>query len=671
MKKTGILIFIFFNLMYVAKAQDVRRLNTNRATPFAAHIVDVWPTPNALWVSQLQPNVPARLVSDTLQEISTNLTGVNPFSNPLIGAYPTVANEIFLAFNQQPGYFEGILGPANGGVVRFLNGNFLLYNSQNTPPFNGLRERLWYAFTSQPNSRLLFISGDSGIRRLNMSNFQVKSFYNDSVSRRQGYFSRAGQSKTGVWFMRHTNRWVWQTGDTLVPLVERNFNIPDSMRIIDLAFRGSDTLFLIRRPGNTRAELRLRNNGVTNTIQLPTINDIAHLAVEKDSLLWLWGNQSGLFLHNNNTLIAISDTLLSGLLVNSLKIDEKHNKWLATKNVGLVKVNNIKAAIEIEGGKRQFQCRGKKIKFRANATNLLNSPMSYSWEFMDGTILQGISVEKEFTFPLSQLIKLRVTDLHGAENVFSDTIFLQSGYFTSILPRSGIFETCSSLPLSHFWKDSITWILPNGTELFAPAIKAESEGKYVIDLKLPGCKTRDSIIIQKPTILASEIALYDTANRAINVVDTIFSRLPLPLVSEAVGGYCQRIWLLNNTNIGSAEKESFTITEYGTYELNLTSENGERCSSTSTIKFVVAPKPPSVIKIPNLVTRNRDNKNEFWEISGAEGPVKVQVYNRFGKLLFSDDNYQNNWPKEAQSGVYFYHCETDGQKFKGWVEVVK
>ena len=75
-----------------------------------------------------------------------------------------------------------------------------------------------------------------------------------------------------------------------------------------------------------------------------------------------------------------------------------------------------------------------------------------------------------------------------------------------------------------------------------------------------------------------------------------------------------------------------------------------------TIDTVYITVDPECVVIPNIITPNNDNKNDYFVIpSLASLKIELQIYNRWGRLVYRSDNYQNHWNAEGMSdGVYFY-----------------
>ena len=88
--------------------------------------------------------------------------------------------------------------------------------------------------------------------------------------------------------------------------------------------------------------------------------------------------------------------------------------------------------------------------------------------------------------------------------------------------------------------------------------------------------------------------------------------------------------------------------------------------------------PGDSVFVPNVVTPNGDQWNEYFEVyleSGDEFSMKV--FNRYGQEVWSGDNANPRWdPSEAAAGTYFWmltsHSKcSDRRVTKGWVQVLK
>ena len=89
-------------------------------------------------------------------------------------------------------------------------------------------------------------------------------------------------------------------------------------------------------------------------------------------------------------------------------------------------------------------------------------------------------------------------------------------------------------------------------------------------------------------------------------------------------------------------------------------------------------------KVPNVFTpEDSPGLNDTFMIqygdakvvAGADPPVQIalQVYNRWGRLVYQSDDYKNNWAaKNVEGGVYFFEATLVGEHTcKSWVDIIK
>jgi PKD repeat protein len=77
------------------------------------------------------------------------------------------------------------------------------------------------------------------------------------------------------------------------------------------------------------------------------------------------------------------------------------------------------------------------------------------------------------------------------------------------------------------------------------------------------------------------------------------------------------------------------------------------------------------VLVPNLITFNRDGKNESLQIRGAQSDWGLDIFNRWGLPVFSTDSYQNNWvPEKLEQGIYFFTIRFPKGGFcRNWFQV--
>jgi gliding motility-associated-like protein len=119
-----------------------------------------------------------------------------------------------------------------------------------------------------------------------------------------------------------------------------------------------------------------------------------------------------------------------------------------------------------------------------------------------------------------------------------------------------------------------------------------------------------------------------------------------------------------NTNLGSGEYSVVVTDALGCTDLLLVSINCEGV-------------------IPEIITPNGDGKNETW-ILNLDPKVSVQLYNRWGNLIYSALPYLDDWEGKANEGItvgndylpngtYFFLIDyQDGNKPKsGYIELIR
>jgi gliding motility-associated-like protein len=79
--------------------------------------------------------------------------------------------------------------------------------------------------------------------------------------------------------------------------------------------------------------------------------------------------------------------------------------------------------------------------------------------------------------------------------------------------------------------------------------------------------------------------------------------------------------------------------------------------------------------MPNVITPNGDGANDTFVIPCTQKQTwAIEIYNRWGKIVFYSKAYQGEWSGENQdNGIYFYTLTNPISKttLKGMVHVLK
>lgn len=115
---------------------------------------------------------------------------------------------------------------------------------------------------------------------------------------------------------------------------------------------------------------------------------------------------------------------------------------------------------------------------------------------------------------------------------------------------------------------------------------------------------------------------------------------------------------------------AYTAAAPGVYRLRIT--NAQGCSATDSLAVRWGNCP---VLIPNIITPNDDGQNEAFVLRGLEAAAwRLEVYNRWGARVYQALAYDNQWRAAGQPGGTYYYLLTNGatgQRYRGWVEVVK
>lgn len=103
---------------------------------------------------------------------------------------------------------------------------------------------------------------------------------------------------------------------------------------------------------------------------------------------------------------------------------------------------------------------------------------------------------------------------------------------------------------------------------------------------------------------------------------------------------------------------SFLAQHPGVYEVYFTDECGSTGMSTVRVEICET-------LVPTIFTPNGDGKNDRFEIKGIQGyrGSRVQIFDRWGKLILDDEDYKNDWDGNGlPDGTYYYiFTRSDGK----------
>jgi len=201
--------------------------------------------------------------------------------------------------------------------------------------------------------------------------------------------------------------------------------------------------------------------------------------------------------------------------------------------------------------------------------------------------------------------------------------------------------------------DQYVWSRGDSTS----SIDSLAPGTYVATVKdkLTQCVVVDSFVITQPDSIA---LLPDVRNDSCKAVNGSIS-------VTVSGGSAPYRYLWSNNATGS----EITGLQAGIYQLTVTDVN--MCAKD--ISVTVTEDSCNGINIHDAITPNGDGINDVWIIEGLQDYPKntVQVFDKWGNLLYEQNNYNNDWGGHGSNGAllpdgtYFYLVKLNAENIYG------
>ncbi|MHA6249069.1 Ig-like domain-containing protein [Pontibacter sp. CAU 1760] len=129
-----------------------------------------------------------------------------------------------------------------------------------------------------------------------------------------------------------------------------------------------------------------------------------------------------------------------------------------------------------------------------------------------------------------------------------------------------------------------------------------------------------------------------------------------------------------SSGLSSATIANPMVTPAKTTRYTLTVTNEEGCTDTASVVISVR----QMIDVPNAFSPNNDGMNDTWEIANIEyfPEAKLEVFNRWGNLVYERVNYRNDWSgiyrgAKLPVSTYFYVITlSNNTKLTGYVNIV-
>ncbi|MBF8965655.1 SBBP repeat-containing protein [Pontibacter sp. FD36] len=140
--------------------------------------------------------------------------------------------------------------------------------------------------------------------------------------------------------------------------------------------------------------------------------------------------------------------------------------------------------------------------------------------------------------------------------------------------------------------------------------------------------------------------------------------------TNSTSGATAYLWEFGDGATSQEATPGHTYNTIGNFDVYLTTYYGNDCSSRQQVTTVQVERRN---ENANVFTPNGDGLNDYFVLNVSCLPLDLKVFDRWGKLVFEQADYKQNWDGGNQrSGIYFYHATTsNGQNWKGWVELIR
>ncbi len=285
------------------------------------------------------------------------------------------------------------------------------------------------------------------------------------------------------------------------------------------------------------------------------------------------------------------------------------------------------------------------VTFTNTSTVADGESLVYLWNLGDGTTSTAVSPTHVYASGGSYTVTLRVT---GGNGCFKDTTQVFDKFFDKPIAlfdvntknlcqgEDNVFTDMSTAPNSTI--KSRLWIFGDGTTSSAtnPVKRYNNPGIYTV--KLVVINNENCISDTFPqTITVYLQPVVDAGPSFVVAQGTVVRFQPVVNDSSATTSF---LWTpATGLSSPTALRPVLTATQDQTYTLTATGEGNCTASDILTVKIL---RP---VKIPNAFSPNGDGTNDTWEIENLSDytGVTVEVYNRYGQLLYTSLGYNTPW----------------------------
>lgn len=315
------------------------------------------------------------------------------------------------------------------------------------------------------------------------------------------------------------------------------------------------------------------------------------------------------------------------------------NSCVTTSNISITQSNNLTMTARLD----TTICSGASF-----FPNIVSNATGYTWSPTTGVSNTGIlnpSLSPTVTTPYTLSGTLGTCNISRSFTVFVNTVTFNQRLDTTICSGASFIPNIVSNATGYTWSPTIG---VSNSGIANPTLSPVVTTPYVVTGTLGLCSASRNF-----TVFVNQGVTVNAGN-AVSILAGESIQLQ---ASGTIGTY---LWTpslgLSATNVLNPIASPSTTT---TYTLRITTAQG--CTNTSNVVVQVI---PYCVNPLIAFTPNGDGINDKWLISSGNCllTAEVNVYNRYGSLVYENSNYQNQWDgtykgKPLPDGTYYYKIE--------------
>lgn len=362
-------------------------------------------------------------------------------------------------------------------------------------------------------------------------------------------------------------------------------------------------------------------------------------ASEEDGHIYLWTNAAGDSLGNGLTLDITQIGIYTFIITEPMTGCENQASVEVTTDGELPNIS-------INSNRVNLTCDENTATLSANAS-ANGDPLSYLWTNSSGTT---ISNNRQANVNTGGWYYLEVTNTtSNCSN--QDSILIRteesliSGFNISITEPNCFGEGVGSLNIDNITGGTAPYSYSLNNEPFKlfPAFSNLSPDTYTLTIEDAfGCQ-RDTIF----TITQVQELIVDLGpDQIIQLGDSI-------IVEAQINDEFQNLQWLPKENFSCGDCPTQVLSPLETTTYNIMVTNADGCTSSDELTIQVAKE--RLIYIPNIFSPNNDGHNDLFLLSAGDGVEKIEIlniYDRWGNLMFSANDFQPNDPSVAWDGTF-------------------